>query len=60
MNGLVSFGAWLKRALAQSADSRVTRERVKALNAAVLLAADQADTGIEGILQSDVAEALPF
>jgi len=36
---------WLKRALAQSADSQVTRERVKALNAAVLLAADQADTG---------------
>jgi len=35
---------WLKRALAQSADSQVTRERVKALNAAVLLAADQADT----------------
>ncbi|HET7091302.1 MAG TPA: tetratricopeptide repeat protein [Anaerolineae bacterium] len=36
---------WLKRALAQSADSQVTQERVKALNAAVLLAADQADTG---------------
>ncbi len=35
---------WLERALAQSADSQVTRERVKALNAAVLLAADQADT----------------
>ncbi len=35
---------WLKRALAQSADLQVAQERVKALNAAVLLAADQADT----------------
>ena len=36
---------WLNRALAQSTDLPMTRERVKALNAAVLLAADQADTG---------------
>lgn len=35
---------WLVRALAQPAESALTRERVKALNAAVLLAAEQADT----------------
>lgn len=35
--------AWLVRALAQPAASAFTRERVRALNAAVLLAAEQAD-----------------
>jgi tetratricopeptide (TPR) repeat protein len=35
---------WLQRALAQSAGPPVTREYVKALNAAVLLAVEQADT----------------
>lgn len=35
---------WLQRALAQSADLPATREYVKALNAAVLLAVEQADT----------------
>ena len=36
---------WLKRALAPPADLALARARVKALNAAVLLASDQADTG---------------
>ena len=35
---------WLQRALAQSYGSPVSRERVEALDAAVLLAVDQADT----------------
>ena len=35
---------WLQRALAQSTDLPATREYVKALNAAVLLAVEQADT----------------
>jgi len=35
---------WLQRALAQSADLAATGEYVKALNAAVLLAVEQADT----------------
>ncbi len=35
---------WLQRALAQSVRLPVTRERVEALDAAVLLAVDQADT----------------
>ena len=35
---------WLERALAQSTDSTVTREYVNALNAAALLAVEQADT----------------
>ena len=35
---------WLQRALAQSARLPVTRERIEALDAAVLLAIDQADT----------------
>lgn len=35
---------WLERALAQSTQVPVTREYVKALNAAVLLAVEQADT----------------
>jgi predicted ATPase len=39
---------WLTRALVQSADLQVTREWVKALNAAALLAADQADTRRHG------------